>query len=99
MDDIVAAINPTYLHGRNLRIQNEENHKWTEFSMEVQALTKKEFLSTWSNSKKEYLVGYQRHCLYVERMEKDGKELCCLNSWGDKNDPTQICPNPLSIAL
>ena len=84
-DDILADINPTYLNGRKLRIQNEENKNWTEFTMKVQALTKKEFHSTWRNSKKEYLVGYQGHCLYVERVEKDGEELHCLNSHGDKN--------------
>ena len=85
-DDKLSAINPTYLDGRNLKIQNDrkstgiwnllgfgtkkqENHEWTEFVMEVKELTKQEFLSTWHNSKKEYLVGYQGHCLYVERVE------------------------------
>ena len=59
-DDKLAAINPTYLHGRNLWIQNEEeNHKWKEFIMEVKELTKQDFRSTWRNSNKEYLVGYQ----------------------------------------
>jgi len=60
--------------------------------MEVKELTKKEFLSTWHNSKKEYLVGYQGHCLYVERVKRDGGELHCLNSWGDKNNPSPIIP-------
>ena len=48
--------------------------------MKVKELTKKEFRSTWCNSNKEYLVGYQRHCLYVERVENVGEELHCLNS-------------------
>ena len=106
---MLAAINPTYLDGKNLKIQNEEkrtgscfllcfgtqkqeNSKWAEFVMEVKGLTKKEFLSTWHNSKSEYLVGYLGHCLYVERVEKDGEELHCLNSWADKDDPTHIIP-------
>ena len=72
--------------------QKQENSKWAEFVTEVKGLTKKEFLSTWHNSKKEYMVVYQGHCLYVERVEKDEEELCCLNSWGDKNDPTPMIP-------
>jgi len=72
--------------------QKQESSKWAEFVMEVKELTKKEFLSTWHISKKEYLVGYLGHCLYVERVEKDGEELCCLKSWGDKNDTSLIIP-------
>ena len=37
-------------------------------------------------------MGYQGHCLYVERVERDGEELHCLNSWGDKNAPNPIIP-------
>ena len=85
--DILSSINPCQLNGRYLKIKDEETQKWSEFLLEIIAMTKAEFGVTWNCKSKEFLVGYQGHCLYVEEIDLDGKRLLCLNSWGDKRDP------------
>ena len=50
-------------------------------------MTKDQFKTSWSNGKKEYLVGRDNHCYYVKKVKRNGEVLCCLNSWGDQHDP------------
>jgi len=88
-EDSLISINPCSLDGRVLKIQDkEENNNWTEFILKIEKLEKLEFLSTWKLTKnKEYLVGRNKHCYYVEEIKEHGEKLSCLNSWGDENDP------------
>merc|ERR1711892_894245 len=77
--------NPTKLDGKKINLLDKKNSKWSEFVLAITEMTKDEFLRTCTDQTKEYLVGKDNHMLYVEKVEKGGQMLLCMNSGGENS--------------
>ena len=89
-------MNPTEFDGINLKLQDKNNYnKWSEFQLTVDEMPKNLFKNGLvdKTSEHEYLVGYEKHMLYVEKMEDGGKILSCMNSAGKYGDRLNL-PKP-----
>ena len=89
-------MNPTEFDGINLKLQDKNNYnKWSEFQLTVDEMPKNLFKNGQvdKTSEHEYLVGYENHMLYVEKMEDGGKILSCMNSAGKYGDRLNL-PKP-----
>ena len=85
--DTFATTNPMDFHNIHLKLQNESDHTWSEFTLNITEMTKRRFQNSLRDKTYEFIIGVDQHALYVEKVNTDGDLIYCINSAGEHGDP------------
>ena len=82
----LTAINPMEFDNMHLPLKNNSDNTWSEFSLDITEMTKREFQRSLRDKTYEFIIGCNGHAMYVEKINSDGDLLYCINSAGEHGD-------------